>query len=174
MQHTEQFKLAVVERYLKGSEGLQLVAWEYGIEKTMLRRWVLWYQTHGSAGLRQRQPRPYDACFKMTVLQHMWDNALSYTQTAAVFNVRNAQSIADWERRYREGGALMLERARKRPSTVTQAPTSKPAPAPDQDQRSREELLEELEYLRAENAYLKKLDALVQAKQKSAAQKKRK
>jgi len=37
--------------------------------------------------------------------------------------------------------------------------------------RSQKELLAELEYLRAENAYLKKLDALIQ--EKKAAQKKR-
>lgn len=40
--------------------------------------------------------------------------------------------------------------------------------------RTREDLLKELQFLRTENAYLKKLDALVQAKQKSAQQKKRK
>ena len=38
--------------------------------------------------------------------------------------------------------------------------------------RSHKDLLKELEYLRAENAYLKKLDALIQEK-KAAAQKKR-
>nr|WP_245696429.1 hypothetical protein [Halomonas taeanensis] len=39
--------------------------------------------------------------------------------------------------------------------------TKKPSsPLPD-DERSHKELLEELAYLRAENAYLKKLDALI-------------
>jgi transposase len=173
MKHTEQFKFTAVECYLKGTRGLQLVSQEYGIEKTMLRRWIAWYREHGRDGLARRKPCPYDAVFKMSVLQHMWDNALSYTQAAAVFNVRNTQSVANWERRYREGGVLMLERIRKRPGTMMQAPTSKPDTPSDHDKRSRDELLEELEYLRAENAYLKKLDALVQAK-KSAAQKKRK
>jgi transposase len=42
---------------------------------------------------------------------------------------------------------------------------------PDEN-RSQKDLLKELEYLRAENAYLKKLDALIQEK-KAAAQKKR-
>lgn len=44
-------------------------------------------------------------------------------------------------------------------------------PVPD-SARSQEDLLRELEYLRAENAYLKKLDALIQSK-KEAARKKR-
>lgn len=42
---------------------------------------------------------------------------------------------------------------------MTQKPPS-PSPRPD-DERSQEELLQELAYLRAENAYLKKLDALI-------------
>jgi transposase len=172
MKYTKQFKQEAVERYLKGTEGYGLVAREYGIEKTMLRRWVLWYQKHGVVGLAGKSG-PYDASFKLSVLRHMWDNALSYTQAAAVFNVRNTQSVADWERRYREGGVFKLERSRK-PSIAMPAPTSKPDSPSDDDKRSRNELLEELEYLRAENAYLKKAEALVQAKQNSIAQKKRK
>ena len=39
---------------------------------------------------------------------------------------------------------------------------------------SREDLLAEVNHLRMENAYLKKLDALVQANTKAAQQKKRK
>ncbi|MFP3588694.1 hypothetical protein SCB29_34500 [Paraburkholderia sp. SIMBA_055] len=52
-------------------------------------------------------------------------------------------------------------------------PTSKKKPAADED-RSREDLLAEVEQLRMENEYLKKLDALVRAKTKTARQKKRK
>lgn len=42
-----------------------------------------------------------------------------------------------------------------------------PAKKSDQD-RSCDELLKELEYLRAENAFLKKLDALIQEEEKMA------
>ena len=37
-----------------------------------------------------------------------------------------------------------------------------PSPLSPDEERSQKELLEELAYLRAENAYLKKLDALIQ------------
>jgi transposase len=54
----------------------------------------------------------------------------------------------------------------------------KPPQQPDtpetEDTRTREQLLKENEYLRAEVAYLKKLDALVRAKKLSAQNKKRK
>nr|WP_229429460.1 IS3 family transposase [Massilia sp. ZL223] len=158
MKHTEQFKLAVVERYLQGTDGYERLARECGVEKTMLRRWVLWYRTHGVAGLT-RKSGCYSVDFKLSVLQHMWDNALSHTQVAAVFNVRNISSIAAWERRYQDGGVQALDRPRGLPSTVMRAPTSKPDPSVDDDKRSREDLLKELEYLRMENAYLKKVEA---------------
>lgn len=173
MKHATQFKLAVVEDYLKGTEGFKLVARRYGIEGTMLRRWALWYQTHGLAGL-ERKTGQYSAEFKLRVLQHMWDNSLSYTQVAAVFNVRNTLSIASWERRYNVGGLQALGHSRRSLRTQMPAPTVKPKSPPDDDQRSREDLLKELEFLRMENAYLKKVDALLKARQNSTAQKKRK
>ncbi|WP_162619477.1 hypothetical protein [Salinicola peritrichatus] len=52
-------------------------------------------------------------------------------------------------------------------------PQKPPSPPPADEERSHEELLEELAYLRAENAYLKKLDALIQEEQ-AARGKKRK
>lgn len=173
MKYTEQFKLAAIERYLKGTEGYKLVAKECGIAAAVLRRWVLWYRTHGMAGLVPKTGQ-YSAEFKLSVLQHMWDNSLSHTQAAAAFNVRNTQLIGDWERRYRDGGAQMLQRSRKPPRTTMQAPTSKPDPSADDDKRSRDELLKEIEHLRMEVAYLKKVDALLQARQNSTAKKKRK
>lgn len=44
----------------------------------------------------------------------------------------------------------------------------------DNETRTREDLLVELNQLPMENAYLKKLDALVQAKERAAQRKKRK
>jgi transposase len=56
---------------------------------------------------------------------------------------------------------------------MTAAESPKPVSTPPADTRTLEELRKENEYLRAEVAYLKKLDALVRAKQQ-AAQKKHK
>lgn len=174
MKHTVKFKQAAVEDYLKGVEGYELVARRYGVAGAMLRRWALWYRTHGVAGLTPKTGQ-YDAAFKLSVLQHMWDNALSYTQVAAVFNVRNTQSIASWDRRYRDGGVLSLEHSRRSSFAAMNAPTVKPdSSSPKEDKRSRDDLLKELEFLRMENAYLKKVDALLQARQNSTAPKKRK
>ena len=57
---------------------------------------------------------------------------------------------------------------------MTASNTPKPDQAPDDDKRSREELLAEVNQLRMELAYVKKLQALVQARQQQAPRKKRK
>jgi transposase len=59
----------------------------------------------------------YDASFKLSVLQRMWDDGLSYRQAAAIFNIRNKSCLVDWEKRYERGGleALALSSQRKAP-----------------------------------------------------------
>ncbi|WP_229827195.1 hypothetical protein [Undibacterium macrobrachii] len=54
------------------------------------------------------------------------------------------------------------------------APVTKPSKDQEPIPLSQEALLKELNHLRLENAYLKKLQALVQAKQKLAQERKRK
>jgi transposase len=107
----------------------------------------------------------------------MWKHELSCFETAVVFNVRHTASIGQWERCYHSGGIDALgPRPRQRPKKM---PTSKPpAPLPpvSEETKTLEELLKEVSYLRMENAYLKKLGALVQEQQtqRATARKKRK
>ncbi|MDB5790406.1 MAG: hypothetical protein JWQ80_430 [Massilia sp.] len=139
----------------------------------MLERWVLAYRLHGRAGLVKKSS-PYSAEYKLSVLQHMWDNQLSMTQTAARFDIRHQAMVGIWERAYRDGGVeALIPRPRGRPKAM---PTPEPAPdcPRDDDKLSREQLLAEVKQLRMELAYTKKLQALVQARQKQVPQKKRK
>ena len=140
----------------------------------MLRRWVANYQKHGKAGLR-RKYSCYDTQFKITVLQRMWRDELSIREVAVLYDIRNASAVAQWERQYNEGGIDALSpaaRGRSRNMQATQPPKSPEETAPDV--RTHEELLKENELLRAEVAYLKKLDALLAAKKRAAQKKKRK
>jgi transposase len=167
-----EFKLQVVQQYL-GGQGFRVVSQQNGLAHSQVRRWVKTYQAHGKEGLAKKFSH-YSAQFKLSVLQHMWDNHLSPLQAAATFNIRNPPIVRVWERSYLDGGIAALEpRPRGRPRQKMNTPPDKPLPPADEDRRSREQLLEENEYLRAEVAYLKKLDALLQAKKQAAAQKKK-
>jgi transposase len=174
-KYSEQFKREVVRDYLSGgSDGFKTVARRHGIPSHFtVRKWVLFYQLHGDAGLSKKRSQ-YSTEFKLSVLQHMWDNQLSMTQAAARFDIRHHAMVGAWERAYRDDGVEALAprpRGRAKPMATS---VPKPDSPPDDDNRSREELLAEVNQLRMELAYLKKLDALVQARKKPAPQKKRK
>jgi transposase len=175
-KYDERFKLDVVRDYLSDtSEGYRAVGKRHGLSShAILERWVAAYQLHGDAGLRKKSSQ-YSAEHKLLVLRHMWDNQLSANQTAAKFDIRSYAMVGMWERSYREGGIEALApRRRGKRTPMMASDTTKPDPAPDDDKRSREELLAEVNQLRMELAYLKKLEALVQARKKLAPPKRRK
>jgi transposase len=165
-----QLKLRAVRAYLRGTLGYERVARRYGVSEKRLRAWVAGFQSHGAEALRKKHSR-YDAAFRLQVLQYVWDNEVSYSQAAAHFDIRSPTSIGAWEREYRAGG---LDRLVPRPRGRPQMPLSAPAPEPKKDEdKSREELIAELNHVRMELAYRKKLQALVQARPKTAAPKKK-
>lgn len=173
-KYDEQFKLSVVQSYESGQQGYKTVAQRYGLHHKMVERWVAAYGQHGLSGLRKKFSH-YSAQFKLTVLRRMQQEELSATQAIALFDIRGgAGVVTHWQRLYHEKGLAGLQpqpRGRPKKMTVPESPKcADTLPSPTQ---SREELEQEVQYLRAEVAYLKKLRALLQAKEQ-AAQKKRK
>jgi transposase len=165
-RHSESLKRSVVKRYLSGTESYASTGIIHGVDAATVRKWVAAYQAHGDWGLCRKRSR-YDAAFKLSVLQRMWNERLSYRQTAALFNIRNAGCLAGWERLYHAGGIEALApRPEGRPRSMPKPPAPEPPPAQpaarNDEAKSREELLAELNSLRMENAYLKKLEALTQ------------
>lgn len=172
-KYEAEFKRAVVQEYLASAKGYQSIATEHGINATMLECWVARYRQHGAAGLSKKFSH-YSAQFKLSALRRMWREQLSYRQAAALFDLRGGAGVLGvWERKYHEGGLSALEpRPRGRPKTMPAPESPKPLAPEVEDTRTREEILEEVKYLRAEVAYLKKLRALRQEKEQ-AAQKRR-
>nr|WP_226951735.1 IS3 family transposase [Ralstonia pseudosolanacearum] len=165
-KYEEAFKRQVVQEYLRGAVGTAGLSQKYGIGRSVIRRWINVWQRHGKSGLRKKH-EAYSAEFKLTVLQRMWRDELSYQQVSAVFDLREAGGVSRWDRQYHEGGFDALQPRRKGGAPIMSQSKQDPQPAaqPAQDERSREDLLKENECLRAEVAYLKKLDALLRAKQ---------
>lgn len=163
-KYKEQQKLSAVEDYCRGQAGLRAVAQRHGIDVSSLRKWVAAYRAHGAAAMQEKHRAPYDAEFKLVVLQRMRADDLSYRQVAALFDIRNFNIIGDWARAYDSGGLAALTPYFTRRKTMTkQLPSEPEGKLRADEQRTRQELLDELNYLRMENAYLKKRDALAQA-----------
>lgn len=97
--------------------------------------------------------KKYTAEFKIKVVETMRKEKLSYREAARQFEIPDHKMVAKWERIYLEEGAdgLRIER-RGRKSTGRPLNLKKDV---------EEDLISEVQRLRAENAYLKKLNALV-------------
>lgn len=172
------FKLAVIAAYDAGGLSLREVGAKFGLDHSPVRQWIALYKRHGLAGLETKHQRNSGA-FKLFVLQRIWQDGLSHRQAGIQFNIHNISSIADWQHRFDEGGEAALEPQHTRhsrsgrPKSMPLSPDDMPVTAADialpvEDTRSREELMAELQQLRMENDYLKKLRALRLEAEKTA------
>lgn len=96
--------------------------------------------------------KKYPAEFKIQVVETMEEEHLSYRETAERFGIRHKR-VQDWERIYlSEGVEGFMKERRGRGSH------GRPKKLPKE---AEEDLLTEVQRLRAENEYLKNLQALV-------------
>ena len=96
----------------------------------------------------------YTGEFKQEVVETMQREKLSYKEVARLYGITAHDRVASWERIYLEEGpeGLYIERRGR---------GSKGSPPKKLKPEVEEDLLAEVQRLRAENAYLKKLNALV-------------
>ena len=96
----------------------------------------------------------YTAEFKKLVVETMHKEKLSYRETARRFDISSDTRIRDWERIYLTEGpeGFSIERRGR---------GSKGRPPKQLPKEVEEDLLAEVQRLRAENEYLKNLQALV-------------
>lgn len=169
-KYDAQFKLKLVQEYLKGHSGYHGIAIKYGVAFKAVRLWVKLYQQHGQEGLTPKYAN-YSAQFKRQVLQHMHSEQLSCIQVATLFNIRNPYSIRVWQNLFEAGGEQALA-----PRPKGRAAAMRKVTKPD-DRATSEKTLQELqrenEYLRAEVAYLKKLREILDQQEATQAKPKR-
>ncbi len=167
-KYSNEFRLKLVQEYLSGCNGgFERIAKKYGIPYSILKQWVHLYEQHGAAALTARS-RTYSGEFKIHVVEYMHRNRMSLRETATHFCIPSAPTVSNWERiYYEEGPEALLEERRGRRSMGKKKPSK-----PKKNVNENEDLLAELQYLRMENEYLKKLNALVQERKKSEQKKK--
>lgn len=160
------FKLKVVNAYLLKKVSERTVAASFNIHRSQLRAWLTVYKRYGADALAPRKKQQhYSTTFKLAVLTYKRQHNASLPEVALRFHIPSASTIFIWEQRYNQGGINALTNRRGR------AAMKKPKSSTDPQIANKpwaeltpKELLREIEYLQAENAYLKKLDALIQEK----------
>ena len=151
-------KLKVVLGVVEKGMSFETAGKTIGACKKDATKWVKMYEEHGTAGLTMKKGT-YDGQFKISVIEYMHTNYLSCFETATKFGIPSHSTVGKWERIYYEEGREALfrdNRGRKRMSDKNK---------PNLDKKTEEDLLDEVQRLRAEVAYLKKLNALVSEKE---------
>ncbi|UBO72397.1 IS3 family transposase [Aeromonas rivuli] len=156
-KYSTDFKRQVVLHYLNGHDGAKKTAALFGVDHGAVRRWTEHWKVSGEDGLTITT-KAYSAEFKEEVLHWMQENNASSRKAAAAFKIAAACTVSRWARLYREGGIMALSDKRtERIMASGKKPPNKPLTAPYPTFHSAQE---ELEYLRAENAYPKKAACL--------------
>ena len=102
-----------------------------------------------------KQNKRYTPEFKQMVIETMQKERLSYSETARQFEVNDHHRIEAWERVYLEEGPEGFRIERRGRSGKGGRPPKLLKPEVEED------LSAEVQRVRAENAYLKKFNALV-------------
>lgn len=154
MRYTKQFKLECIQKYKTGEHIDDPGGCKHKTFWTKVRGWVRIYDSLGEIGLEHTKPkRTWKDKYDM--IQRIIDG--ESISEIAYSNGIQEELLSKWYKIYQESGVdgLKLDRRgrhrkmAKKPKTSNETKTTK-------------ELEKELEYLRAENEYLKKLSALVQ------------
>ncbi len=167
-KYSKEFKLEVVKYCIDKNHSSYDAAKYFNIPNpSPIKRWIKRYKEHGLEGLLKNQISSYGGDFKQYVVEYMHNNHFSANETAIQFNLAGDYIVNKWERiYYEEGPQALYEERRGRSKNMISKPRKK------KNVNKNEDLLEEVQRLRMENEYLKKLNALVQERIKRENKKK--
>ncbi|TBO42993.1 helix-turn-helix domain-containing protein [Pedobacter kyonggii] len=161
-KYTAEFRLKLVKEYLAGQSKKGL-AELHGVPRTLLRRWISYYESFGNLGLVSKKTNNYPIELKVLAIECYRYKTLSLKECCIRFNIANDGTLLGWLRKYEQFGIGGLDAKPKgrKPMQEDKKPLSKK----EKPLTRLEELERENLYLRAENEVLKKLEALTLKKQ---------
>ena len=170
-KYSKALKLKVVQHYLSGY-GFSTTSKFFNIDRSFVRQWVAQYYKNGEAAFSEKQRhRVLSLETKLAVIESVQIDGLSAREAMIKFDLKSPSQVFNWLRQYREHGIDGLKPKPKGRAKLMPKPIK--LSKADQD-KTPKELLEELAYLRAENAFLKKLKALrLEQEAKEAAEQQR-
>ena len=163
-KYSYDFKLKVVKYYLKNSGARKSVGTYFSISSEHVRKWVDIYNSFGKAGLKDDIPRTqYTFELKKQTVLSIVEGGLSIRDAMKHSNLKSSALVANWLRQYREHGIDGLKpKPKGRSKQMPKPKILRAKPSQEDRDKTQEQLLDEIAYLRAEVAYLKKRRALIQ------------
>lgn len=168
MKYTKEFKLECVHKYRNGEYIHDPPGVNHSHFHNQVLKWYKMYESLGEAGLEHGKPT-LDIDQRIELFQ-MVETGESYTSVAHGAGIGH-DLLIKWHRIYLEKGIDGLKSLKRGKPSMPKKKVEIDINKADED-KTKEELLEELKLARIENEYLKKLSALVQ-KRKAQEQKKK-
>lgn len=156
--YSRTLKIEVSQRNLYERISSRYLAREYNLSSSLVRYWSAVYRLHGDkAFLREGPVEPPE---RLHILKKMWTEGWSMFHTSAVFDLPTPGTLQAWSSYYERFGAegFLVNKQGLNVKKKENLPIAGKNPK----EMSAQELQEELEYLRAENAVLKKYKAFLQ------------
>lgn len=151
------FKEKVVNAYLAGEGGYTFLAKQFGVgSKTNIRIWVNTFKQFGKRGLENKKTNTiYSVQFKLDVLDYKLRTGDSFEKVALKFGNLEPSMVYRWLKIWQTKGMEGFPETRGHLSLL-----NKPNKFNTLKELTKEQQLQkEIELLKAENAYLKKLRA---------------
>jgi transposase len=127
-------------------------------------RWWQRYEIHGEASFSMK-PKKYTGEFKIEVVKYMHDNHFSLEEASAIFGILGSSTLFNWERIYFKEGekGLLVDRPGRLRKEVMKKDKIE-SEINSLNKKSKENLILQVQHLKAEVDYLKKSIALKEEK----------
>ena len=160
-KHSASFRLQIIKDNQQG-DSIRYLSEKWNISTSLIRNWIDHYGSNGAKGLLPRNRVYHTKEFKLNVVKVYKDKELSLRDCCLQFNIPAQSTLSSWVSKYEQLGIEGLREQKGRPAIMKK---DNPAAKKTAPLTRLEELEKENLYLRAENDFLKKLDALTREKQ---------
>ena len=157
-KHSFAKKLKAVQEYLNQEKSMSWLSRRYKVNRSQIQEWLRKYQVQGAQGLKKQPKWRYSDQFKLRAVQLLLSQSMSLAQASAYLGASISPiTLLQWKRAYEKGQlkpnpeeSLIMSKGRK---------PYRPLNKPDQE-KTKEELIRELQFMRAGLALEKKLNEL--------------
>lgn len=162
-----------IEIYQKRKTGatLQKLAVEYDVLTDNIRYLIRLLDKHGEGIIRKDKNRYYSPKLKKEMIDKVLFDNQSVTSTAIEYGLSSDGMLFNWIKSYKENGYVIVEKTRGRSPAMIVNQSKKEYKEMTMEEKN-EYNEKRIQYLEAENEYLKKLRAVVQARKNQQPKKK--